>query len=484
MRGGKITIQQVALDAFGNALGASLAEAATRAPTRTIGAGRASDAGEYSGQGVSVSAAQVDGWGPKFNVPAYPLVRTDWDLFSGGTPKLGNSMGAYGAYDDVAGLVDPETGATTYPVRTPAIESSRLPPMAPLPRRPMPESSAGQYVYGRVVEAMDSITENLDRMAEDPGTPTALRFAAAMARNPATWIPVAVKGLAGGGGYAFDSQFRSQINTGVGDFFSNDPVGTTRAAATRYWDDNSSLEIVRDTFNLVAGGLIGTPLAKLPGLALGETASLLGKAGEAGLRWSQRLNDHNFELMSVPSMRYQAGAIGLTVRNLRAEVTQMLPEGFELQRISRGGAAIVRYGEDTYYSVPKVQHSLIPELRTMDTMGDVFTGRVQRIADRFDLSMLSREQQLRLNATPDGWMKDRFLSAYKGSNVHTTFGRELQLMPGGSAYSYSGVGPDVVSRIGGTGLKYEITQLTPSLNAIYSHAKKYPDQLLRYVTYR
>jgi hypothetical protein len=47
------------------------------------------------------------------------------------------------------------------------------------------------------------------------------------------------------------------------------------------------------------------------------------------------------------------------------------------------------------------------------------------------------------------------------------------------------VGPDVV-RIGGSGagLSYEITQLTPSLNAIYSHTRKYTGDLLRYVTYR
>jgi hypothetical protein len=41
-----------------------------------------------------------------------------------------------------------------------------------------------------------------------------------------------------------------------------------------------------------------------------------------------------------------------------------------------------------------------------------------------------------------------------------------------------------VSRIGGTEVSYEITQYTSSLNAIYSHTRKYPSELLRYVTYR
>lgn len=83
-----------------------------------------------------------------------------------------------------------------------------------------------------------------------------------------------------------------------------------------------------------------------------------------------------------------------------------------------------------------------------------------------------------------GWMRDRFLSSYKGSYVHDEFGEALGSIPGGAAYRYSRVGPDVVSRIGGTELSYEITQYTSSLNAIYSHTRKYPSELLRYVTYR
>ena len=80
-------------------------------------------------------------------------------------------------------------------------------------------------------------------------------------------------------------------------------------------------------------------------------------------------------------------------------------------------------------------------------------------------------------------MKDRFMSSYKGSYVHTGLRDELPLIQGAERLSYKTVGPDIVST-GGTGLKYEITQITPSLNAIYSHTRKYPNELLRYVTYR
>jgi hypothetical protein len=175
-----------------------------------------------------------------------------------------------------------------------------------------------------------------------------------------------------------------------------------------------------------------------------------------------------------------------SLRDLRAEVTAALPDGFELTRLSRGGAATLRFGDETFYLVPKGQYSLIPQLRAMDLMGDVFTQRVQAIADNFNPATdLTLMQRARLGATPDGWLRDKFMSSYKGSYVHNKFGDALELIDGGSAYSYKTVGPDVV-RVGGagTGLSYEITQLTPSLNAIYSHTRKYPSELLRFVTYR
>jgi hypothetical protein len=316
-----------------------------------------------------------------------------------------------------------------------------------------------------------------------------MRFVAAMVKNPAKWFGDAVTGTGALLTYGLDSQFRGQVNTGVRNFFSNDPIGTTQAAVTRYWDENSGLELARDGFNLVAGGMVGAPVAKLPGMALSETVSLTGAAGERLLSWSQKLADYSLEWPTAPAgfARYQMGGVAVpTIRNLRAEVTSLLPEGFDLVRMGRGGAAILRFGDDTFYSVPKSQYSLIPELRAMDTMGDAFTRRVQAIADGFNPATdLSAGQRIRLGATPDGWLKDKFMSSYKGSYVHETFGDQLALMDGGGAYSYNRVGPDVV-RLGGAGngLKYEITQLTPSLNAIYSHTRKYSDDLLRYVLYK
>lgn len=58
---------------------------------------------------------------------------------------------------------------------------------------------------------------------------------------------------------------------------------------------------------------------------------------------------------------------------------------------------------------------------------------------------------------------------------------ELPRLPDDAAPMHEG---RTLSRVGGTGLKYEITQLTPSLNAIFSNTSRYPSQLLHYVTYR
>jgi len=472
----------VTVDAFGNSLAYSLADAATGDSTRVMGAGPSAATGsaENSGQGFRMTQAQADAW-YKPNLPADPLARPAWDLFADGTPKLS----AYqGTYDDEVAFSTPVEDRRPYVIGRP------LPPLPPIPRRAMPEPSAGQYVVGAVYEEMDGVRQRLDRMGEDPNMPEFLRFGAAMARGPGNWIPDVVKFVAGAGGYGLDSQLRGQVNNAAGNFLSNDPIGTTKYAAIRYLDEHSLLEIGADTFNTIAGGSIGAPFAKAGGLAFKGTVSVIGDAGEAGLRWTQKLSDYSLEFPSArPQALYNiAGAVDPrplipTIRNLRAEATALAPEGFDVVRISRG-AAIMRYGDD-YYSVPKGQYSLIPELRTMDTMGDVFTRRAQSIADSFDSRVsLTFEQSARLDATPDGWMKNRFLSAYKGSYVHAGLRDELPFIRGAEGLTYKTVGPDIVNSSGGMGLKYEITQLTPSLNAIYSHTKKYPSELLRYVTYR
>ena len=473
---------KVTVDAFGNALGYSLADAASGVSTATMGAGpgpAAEKPTEYTGSGLKVSQGLYDSWGPKINVPDVSVGRPAWDLYADGVPRLSAYQGTYG--DEVA---------LSTPVENhwPDVVGRPLADLPPIPRRVV-EPNLVQSIVGGSIERLDGIRARLDALGEDPSTPEWMRFGAAAARGPGNWIPEAAKFLVGVGGYGLDSQIRGQVNTTVGKFLSNDPLGTTQAAAVRYWDDHSALEIGSDLFNTVAGGSIGIPLGKATGLAFNGTVSMVGDAGQTAMRWTQKLSDYSLEFPPMkPALYNIVGAVDPralipTIRNLRAEAMALAPEGFEVVRISKG-AAIMRYADDTYYSVPKGQYSLIPELRTMDTMGDVLTKRVQAIADTFDSSKLTREQSLRLSLTPEGWLKNKFMSAYKGSYAHGGLRDELPFIRGAEDLTYRTTGPDLISSSGAPGLKYEITQLTPSLNAIYSHTKKYPNELLRYVLYR
>lgn len=58
-----------------------------------------------------------------------------------------------------------------------------------------------------------------------------------------------------------------------------------------------------------------------------------------------------------------------------------------------------------------------------------------------------------------------------------------RLIPGGALYQKMAVGPDLVPR-SGVGLKMEITNYTPGLNAIVTHAWRYPNETMPYVLYR
>jgi hypothetical protein len=116
----------------------------------------------------------------------------------------------------------------------------------------------------------------------------------------------------------------------------------------------------------------------------------------------------------------------------------------------------------------------------------VFTKHVRDIAERFNpVDDLSRVQKIAIKITPEFWKKNRFMSAYKGSWVHKEFKEALKEIEGGQAYEYKTVGPDVIPKNGlKTDLKYEITQHTPTLHAIEVHARRYYNDVLRYVTYK
>ena len=497
---------------MGQAFASGLGQALGETMRDGTGVGSLAAAGAESqgtGSPLRVVAGVAASWGRQYRFDDVALP-TDYSLGGGANVRLGGDQGqdsadntmTFETYRDgtliesrrwrqaqpgTPAFVDPDTGVETYAARTPHIESYPLPPLAQAGAAPEVRETAGGYVMGQVGGVFQRVQDRLDDYAVDPSTSDGMRFVAAMVKNPAKWFGDAVTGTGTIAAYGLDSEYRGQINAGIGKFLSNDPVGITQAAAVRYWDEHTGLEIARDGFNVVAGGMVGAPAAKLPGMALGETLSLTRAGGEKVLSWTQKLADYRIEWASVPNRFSQAGAVAVpSLRNLRAEVLAQLPEGMELVRLGRGGAAILRTADDAYYSVPQGQYSVIPKLGSVDTMGELFTRRAQAIADRFNPAAdLSLQQQFRLNMTPDGWLRNRFASAYKGSFVDGEFGRELASMPGGVGYMKMSVGPDVI-RLGGgvTDLAYEITQQTASLNAVFKHTRTYPDRLMRYVLYK
>jgi hypothetical protein len=157
---------------------------------------------------------------------------------------------------------------------------------------------------------------------------------------------------------------------------------------------------------------------------------------------------------------------------------------------ARGGAAIVRFGDDAFYNVPRQANAaaysqVFSDLRTMDSMGGVFTDATQTVRNGYRFDLLPESWQNRIQGTQLGYLADKFESAARGSYVHNGVRQMLSdgMIPGGGSYLYKTVGPDLVPK-SGVGLKYEITQQTPSLNAIITHSRRYPSELLRYVTYK
>ncbi|MGP3509252.1 hypothetical protein, partial [Paracidovorax citrulli] len=84
-RGGRVSVQQVAVDAFGNALGNSLAYAMQ--PETALGTG------------LKIKSSIADSWGPKYRFDDVALP-TDYSLVSGGSVRLGT------------GYVDEQTAAS------------------------------------------------------------------------------------------------------------------------------------------------------------------------------------------------------------------------------------------------------------------------------------------------------------------------------------------------------------------------------------
>ena len=158
-------MQQVAIDAFGNALGHSIAKAAASESMRTMGAGPM-PVSDGSAEGLKFSASLYDSWGPRTELD--PVVARTWGLLAGDTPRPSSALTSYGGqpyehayseagvHDDVPTYVDSETGAETKPVQQTFLDGRQLPPLPPLPPVPLAtRSDARSSAYDYWSEVQD-----------------------------------------------------------------------------------------------------------------------------------------------------------------------------------------------------------------------------------------------------------------------------------------------------------------------------------------
>ncbi len=221
--------------------------------------------------------------------PSRTESETGADSFaSGAAPASGSFNIPQAAYlgARAGGYVDPETATTSDPLGT-AWTSPEL--IAPIPRPPypvvslppaMPTTAAlpTQSLTADILTGLHGFRQRLDEVGEDPGTPLALRVAAAAVRAPASFVPNAAAAIAAPTGYLLDPNFRSQVNSSVGRFLSSRPVETVANAVGNYVGQRvpgggvGALEALRDATELVGAGVPTGVTGKIAGILAGNAA--------------------------------------------------------------------------------------------------------------------------------------------------------------------------------------------------------------------
>jgi hypothetical protein len=249
-------------------------------------------------------------------------------------------------------------------------------------------------------------------------------------------------------------------------WFGSDPAGDVPR-----WTYRTSYglpaEKIADVAQLFVGGYT------VQGIGLGLKLA----AGVGGLMYST-------DATATPSL----GAI-------RKLIMPALADSVALSRVTNDGVAIVRMGDLSYSQVALQSSTMgyqnqLAQLRELDPIWKNFQAAAQEVRDGYSFQKLSRDwraaiEDARSVRASEPWIANRLESAAIGSYVDTGVGLRMRqgLIPGGDAYLKMRVGPDLVPRVG-EGLKMEITHFTPSLNAIATHAFRYPTETMRYILYR
>ena len=425
-----------------------------------LGSGTSTGMGQRLGSGYGLAgtgSASVDG-------------RSD-SLFSD-PHVIGNGRTSQGlAYEDWS------SGARATEVRLPNIEATALEPFAV-------EGSGLRYGQRSGVGLGDIGTGILEM-----GYAGLRNQAARIAGGVTSWGVLALDGLDAA------VQYQQAFNDRWGYVPSSDgaraimstlaPVGQAFNSASQ-WVRGYSEQYLGDTATSVIGaagqfaleaGATVTGLRTV-GSALDSVAIGWGSGVPTGGLYSLQGGATS---MLTPEIRF--------VSSIRNDIMSALPEGASLVQTTRGGAAVIRFGDDALYNIPMQANAaaysrVFSDVRAMDTMGDVFTDAAQGVRNGYSFDLLPDKWQSAINNAPFQWLADKWESAARGTYVHDGVESLLdnKLIQGGDAFEYRRVGPDLVPK-SGEGLKYEITQQTPSLNAIIQHSRRYPNDLLRYVTY-
>ncbi|GAB2731374.1 hypothetical protein GCM10027195_44260 [Comamonas sediminis] len=463
-RGGKVAIQQVATDAFGNALGSSLADAI----------GQQSPTQESFRRTENAQAAAVQGYGPwsDLNYRNGSDIASDDPYYDRMTQQALARLGPE--------ISDTATNAEilAYNLKTQGFGDDWSLDDAAL------KLNLGSALSGSGLKLGDNPFTYKSKLAYEVDADYSLSTDG-LRLSSQVGAPSGWQSMLDGAKGAFNSLF---INTGdllykaAGYLALSDPS----VVYARSQDAKLSAEIAYQA----ATGMPGLSLPRLSySTPIGPMAEGLTDFAQLALGGGLKLG------VSAAAVLYSSDAQASPLTSLRKLIMPALGDSTQLVRMTNEGVAIVRNG-DYAFSQIKLGNSTsfyrneLAKISELDPLVTNFRNAAQEVRDGYSFGRLSQSQKefiegARLKYPDQPWIAGYRESAARGSFVDAGIKDMLNknLIPGGEIYHKMSVGPDLVPR-NGVGLKMEITQYTPTLNAIVTHAWRYPNETMPYILYR
>jgi 3',5'-cyclic AMP phosphodiesterase CpdA len=199
--------------------------------------------------------------------------------------------------------------------------------------------------------------------------------------------------------------------------------------------------------------------------------------------------------IGITGLTFSADANASPLSGLRKLIMPALGDSTQLVRMTNEGVAIVRSGDYAFSQIKlgdstRFYRNELAKLNEMEPVVTNFRNAAQEVRDGYSFKQLSQGQRDFINDARTKYPNDPWVAAYResaarGSFVDKGVGLKMELgqIPGADLYQKMSIGPDLIPR-SGTGLKMEITNYTPSLNAVVTHAWRYPTETMPYVLYR